>query len=59
MSDKNQERRDTQMFLIRDIITGYCGQLLTPDLVDEVVAKFEEEITDGSCAWAFTKKASE
>jgi hypothetical protein len=46
----------TQMFLIRDVLTKYCGQTLLPNKLDEIVEVFRKEITKGTCHWAFLEQ---
>lgn len=47
------EAQATRNFAIRNILTGHCGEQLTPDNVDRIVAEIENAMGHGSCAWAF------
>ena len=43
----------TREFEIRNILTGHCGEWLTPDKVDEIVAEIAKAMQSGPCAGAF------
>jgi hypothetical protein len=47
------DRKTTQIFVIRDIITTYCDSNLTPDIVDKIMKEIAYEISKGPCSWAF------
>lgn len=47
------DKKATQIFEIRNILTNYCGQLLSPDKIDEIMNIVIKEITEGHCSWAF------
>jgi hypothetical protein len=53
---KDEDRLATQMFAIRSILVMRCGQLLTADLIDDMMEEVKREITKGSCSWAFKKE---
>lgn len=50
---EEKDIKETQIFAIRNIITVYCGQILSPNRIEEIVRKIEEEINKGACSWAF------
>jgi len=52
MSTKD-EKHATQEFEIRNILTGYCGQTLTPNKVDELAEDVKNAMREGPCSWAF------
>jgi len=43
----------TREFTIRNIITGHCGAVLTPTLVDQIVSEVVTEMAVGTTSWAF------
>ncbi len=43
----------TRNFEVRHILVGYCGQLLTPDKVDEIAREIFDSMREGPVAWAF------
>jgi hypothetical protein len=48
-------REETQHFAVRTVITGHCGELLTPAKVDQILTELEAEMRAGPCSWAFGK----
>lgn len=46
-------KRDTQDFVFKDTLISHCGEMLTPEKVDEISAQLIHEATEGGCAWAF------
>lgn len=51
MTDAN--RKATQEFSVRNALVTYCGQRLTPELIDRIVAELTQEMQSGPTAWAF------
>lgn len=47
------DRAATQEFSVRNALTTYCGQTLTPDLIDRIVSELAQEMRSGPTAWAF------
>ena len=47
------DRRATQMFSLRNVLTGYTGKVLTPETVEKILDVIDEEIECGTTAWAF------
>lgn len=47
------DRKATQEFAVQNVLTTYCGQRLTPDLIDRIVAELKQEMQTGPTAWAF------
>jgi len=50
------DRKATQIFQIRTIICGHCGEKLTFEKVNEIVREIELAMTIGPCSWAFKEK---
>ena len=47
------DAKATRIFEVRNVLTGHCGERLTPDKVDEIVREIEAAMETGGCAWAF------
>jgi hypothetical protein len=54
---KPENAIETQRFAIFDVLTGHCGQMLTPDNVDKIMAEILHEMREGPCSWAFVPNA--
>jgi len=50
------DREATQTFAVRNILTTYCGQRLTADLIEKLVDEIEQEMQSSPTAWAFKEK---
>lgn len=50
---KDEDRKATQTFAVQNILTTYCGQRLTADLIDQIVVEITQEMQTGPTAWAF------
>jgi hypothetical protein len=48
-----KDREATQEFEVRNILTGHCGQRLTPEAVDRICTELTQAMRGGPCAWAF------
>jgi hypothetical protein len=46
-------REQNQALAVRVVITGHCGELLTPTKVDQIVTELEAEMFQGPMSWAF------
>jgi hypothetical protein len=46
-------RQTNQAFAIRAVVTGHCGETLTPTKVDQIVTELEAEMFYGPLSWAF------
>jgi hypothetical protein len=53
MPDEDDTVLATRAFFIRRVLTGHCGELLTPDRVEAIVAQIVAGMETGGCAWAF------
>lgn len=53
MNASENDRKATQEFEVRNIITTHCGQRLTPDLVDAITNELLFAMRCGACSWAF------
>jgi hypothetical protein len=51
------DREATQIFSLRNILTTHCGQKLTPELLEQIVAEMVLEMRQGPTAWAFSEKS--
>jgi len=49
----DQDKQFTQYFIIKHTLINYCGEKLTPDLIDDILEKIKDEMRTGSCSWAF------
>ena len=47
------ERVATQRFAVRLVLTKHTMEILDGDLIETIVDELENEMVDGSCAWAF------
>ena len=52
-------RKSTQIFVLRNLLTNHCGQTLSPDQIDCIMDEIKTELENGSCAWTFKKQAIE
>lgn len=52
-SHETSDRVATQVFTLSNILIKHCGEQLSPDNIDFIVAEIRSEITKGSCSWAF------
>lgn len=48
-----EETKSTQEFVIIDVLVKHCGEMLTPDKVDEIRKEIIDEMRKGPCSWAF------
>lgn len=49
----------TRKFSILYIVTNYCGQYLTPYLVEKMTNEIVREIENSSCSWSFRQLGAE
>jgi hypothetical protein len=50
---EDSDREATQLFQLRSILIGHCGEILTPNKVDAIFLEIKDAITQGPCSWAF------
>ena len=50
------DAEEAQRFAIFDVLTGHCGEMLSPNKVDVIMAEILHEMREGPCAWSFAKK---
>ena len=46
-------REQNQALAVRVVITGHCGELLTPTKLNQIVTELEAEMFHGPMSWAF------
>jgi hypothetical protein len=46
-------REQNQALAVRVVVTGHCGELLTPTKIDQIVTELEAEMFHGPMSWAF------
>lgn len=50
----DNDRLETQRFVIFDALMQHCGETLTPDNLEIIRDDILKEMSEGSCAWAFS-----
>ena len=45
---------ETQRFTIFNVLCDHCGQVLTADNLDKIMAEIIHEMREGPCSWAFS-----
>ena len=53
MTKTNEDRLATQRFTLLNTLTLVCGQVMTPDRLNQLVDDLTAEIQTGSTSWAF------
>jgi hypothetical protein len=49
----DKDKFATQEFAIMNILVSHCGQNLTPDNIEKIMAEIKQEMREGACAWSF------
>ena len=56
MERTQEDYHETQRFTIWSILVSHCGQILSPDKVDEISSEIKNAMRDSSTSWAFDVK---
>ena len=56
MAEENREA--TQEFVVRNILIGNCGCVLTPEKINLLAKELIDAMTEGPTSWAFKPENS-